>query len=418
MQHSFAPETAARPLRFLRIIASVDPATGGPIEGVLRSSQALKRLGHETDIATFDDPKDDRIASVPFKVHALGPRLMRYGFAPRLVPWLRRNASRYDAVFAHGLWNYTTAATWRGLARKRTPYFVFTHGMLDPWFRRHYPMKHWAKQAFWLGIEGRVLRDARAVLFTTEEERLLARTAYRGFSFRERVVAYGTADVEGDADRQIAKFRAAVPDLGNRPYLLFLSRIHPKKGCDVLLQAFARVADDRPEMCLVMAGPDQIGWAVKELRQMADALGIGGRVFWPGMLSGDTKWGAMRAARAFVLPSHSENFGIVVAEATACATPVVITDKVNIWREIDQGGAGFVGSDDVEGFASVLARCLSLDERDRSEMGKRARAVFLQSFHVDKAARDLVALTEEVKPENVRRNSGCKGANWPSATDS
>src|SRR5213076_1488953 len=115
-------------------------------------------------------------------------------------------------------------------------------GMLDPWFKRTYPLKHLKKWIYWPWADYRVLRDARAVLFTTEEERLLARQSFWLYRCREAVVDYGTAGPTGDAARQRESFRSAFPMLRDTRNLLFLSRLHPKQGCDTLLAAFARVA--------------------------------------------------------------------------------------------------------------------------------------------------------------------------------
>jgi glycosyltransferase involved in cell wall biosynthesis len=383
-------------LRILRVIATLSPAAGGPVEGLSRSTEALARMGHATEVACLDPPGAPWLARLPMQVHALGPRTRAYGYSPRLVPWLRANRDRFDAVIAHGVWNYASVGTWRGLAGGTTPYFVFTHGMLDPWFRASQPVKWWAKQAFWWAVEGRVLAGAAGVLFTTEEERRLARSAYVGYRYRERVVAYGSADAGGDAGRQAAAFRDAVPALGGRRCLLFLSRIHPKKGCDLLIEAFAAVAGRHPDLDLVMAGPDQTGWRA-DLERLAAARGVAGRIHWPGLLTGDAKWGAFRSAEAFVLPSHQENFGIVVAEAMACQKLVLITDKVNIWREVEASGGGLVGPDDLAGTRDLLERFLALSAADRTAMGERARAAFLERFSIEGAATDLVAALTEAR---------------------
>jgi glycosyltransferase involved in cell wall biosynthesis len=380
-------------MRILRSIASLDPATGGPVEGLLRSSRALADMDVATDIVTLDASDAPWLADIPFPVHALGPGTRRYSYSPRLTPWMKAHAKAYDAVILHGIWNYSSVGAWRGLAGAGTPYLLFTHGMLDPYFRSAHPLKHWAKQAYWLALEGRVLRDARAVLFTTEEERLLARGAFTGHSYTERVVAYGTSDVAGDAGQQIRAFKARVPDL-RRPFLLFLSRLHPKKGCDLLIRAFSQSGSD---LDLVMAGPDQTGWA-GDLKALARDLGIADRVHFPGMLAGDGKWGAYRAAEAFVLPSHQENFGIVVAEAMACGKPVLITNRVNIWREVEADGGGLVGADDLDGIAGLLRRFAELGDEERRAMGAAARAGFLKHFEIGVAARSIKSLIEGACP--------------------
>jgi glycosyltransferase involved in cell wall biosynthesis len=395
-------------MKILRVIGSVDPNYGGPIEGLIRSSEVLSGLGHTTEVASLDDAGSPFLKKFPLALHAFGGHLKYYGYAPGMVKWLRANASRFDMVIQHGLWNYTAFATWSALRNSKTPYFVFTHGMLDPWFRETYPFKHLVKQVFWWFSEGRLLRDARAVLFTSEEERLLARREFWPWLARESVVGYGTADVAGDKDAHIAAFRASLPALGERSFLLFLSRIDPKKGCDILIRAFVGIASLYPDLDLVMAGPDQYGWQ-RDLEDMVRSAGIADRVHWTGMIKGDAKWGAYRAAEAFVLPSHSENFGIVVAEALACGLPVLITKKVNIWREVETDGGGLVSRDDVEDFGRILHEFLAMPDDERRQLRARSRAVFMSHFEINsetkKLMNSLVRLTAHADEHGVRNNA-------------
>ena len=232
-------------------------------------------------------------------------------------------------------------------------------------------------------------------MFTCEEEGILAQDAFWPYSVNAACVGYGTRDVAGDPAAQEAAFRAAVPELADKRFLLFLSRIHEKKGCDQLLDGFARVAGREPDLDLVIAGPDQTG-LVATLKAQAEKLGIGHRVHFPGMLKGDIKYGAFRAAEAFVLTSHQENFGIVVAEALACGMPVLISNKVNIWREVADKRAGFVAPDTLDGTRELLQRLSALSGEERAEMGQRARACFERHFDIRNAALALEAVAKEV----------------------
>ncbi|ATC23456.1 glycosyltransferase [Caulobacter vibrioides] len=384
-------------LKVLHVIATADPASGGPIEGIIRQSETSRSIC-ERELVTVDQPSAPFIASFGLKIHPLGPEdngfasrglLRRYGYSPRLIPWLRRNAHRYDAVIVNGLWNFTAFGASMTLPWGKTPYFVFTHGMMDPWFRKTYPLKHLAKILFWLLVEGRLLAGARKVFFTSEEECRLARGQFPLWRYNEEVVGYGTAAPPTDSPAQRQAFRTLVPAVGERPYLLFLSRIHRKKGCDLLIDAFAKVAALQPDLQLVIAGPDQEG-LVSVLQARAKALGITDRIHWPGMLKGDAKWGAYRGAEAFVLPSHQENFGIVVAEAMACGAPVLITNKVNIWREIQASGAGLVENDDAEGAEALLRGWMVMDARHRMAMREAAFQAFKSHFDVANVAPALI----------------------------
>lgn len=388
-------------MNVLHVISSVNAETGGPIEVIMTSASVLAKHGCEQEILSLDSPLDGWSRTVPMALHAMGirdPRYLawrkkfpwlRYGYTPHFVPWLKKNAGRYDAIVIHGLWNYVALGSSRALAKSQTPYFVYAHGMLDPYFNKIQPLKAFAKQILWWFSEGRLLANARNVFFATEEERELARQSFWPFRCRERVVAFGTKDAPNNADAQIASFRAMLPRLADREFVLFLSRLHPKKGCDLLIRAFAKAAAKSNELDLVMAGPDSVGWE-SQLKAIAEDLGVADRIHWPGMLRGDQKWGAFRAAEAFILPSHQENFGLVVAEAMACGKPVLTTNKVNTWREVENSGAGLIANDDLEGITGLLTRFLALSREEKQAMGDRARQGYVEKFDIATMAPQLI----------------------------
>jgi glycosyltransferase involved in cell wall biosynthesis len=393
-------------MKLLHVISATDPESGGPIEAVLRISEVLLRDGHQVAAVSLEDEAEVARRRFPFPIAGLGRGTRAYRYNPHLAPWLRQNARNFDVVVLHGLWNYSSLGSWRGLKDGSTPYYIFAHGMMDPWFRDRYPLKHVAKQAFWTLAEGRVLRDARAVLFTCEEERIRAKGVFKGHSYRERVVLFGTADPAGDpAPRKVA-FESAVPALKDRRFLLYLSRIHPKKGCDLLIRAFAELASELPDdLQLIIAGPDQVGW-VPELQQLARSLRIDSRVHWPGMLKDDVKWGAFLQADALILPSHQENFGFVVAEAMACSVPVLVSDKVNIWREVQASASGLVQPDTLEGTRNLIRSFYALPTADRDRMSRNAREGFLRYFDIEVTAQDFArAVGCEHEPEPARESA-------------
>lgn len=392
--------------RILRLIQTLDPAFGGPVEGIRQWSEILSRRGVSTTVATLDAPSAPFLTSYPVKTVALGATdmewrerakgnmLSRFQYSPRYVPWLKQHAREYDAIFVHGLYNYSTLGARRALVGSDLNYYVVSHGSFDPWFRKHNVWKHFAKQILWPFSEAPLLKDAKAVLFTTEEEQRLAQNAFWPWKMKQRVIPYGTGKPPPPEAALRDAFRAQLPNLGERPYLLFLSRIHSKKGCDILLEAFAQCAEALPDVDLIIAGPDQTGMRA-ELEALASAMGIAGRVHWPGMMDGAAKWGAYYGADAFILPSHSENFGIVVAEALACGRPVLISDKVNIWREIKKSGAGIIETDTVEGATALIRRFYSLTPEEQTEMGTAAENCFSEHFLLEKVADDLIDLLQK-----------------------
>jgi glycosyltransferase involved in cell wall biosynthesis len=354
--------------------------------------QVFNRDGHSVEVLSLESQEEAARRTFPTPVTAVGNGIGRYGYNPKLAPWLRQHAGRFDCVIVHGLWNYSSLGSWLALRNLSTPYLIFSHGMLSPWFREHYPLKHLKKQAFWSLAEGRVLRDAKYVLFTCDEERLSARNVFRGFRYREAVPGYGTADPTGDADSQKSVFLATFPALKDKRFFLFLGRIHPVKGCDLLIEAFAECISTLPsDFNLVIAGPDPSGMT-PELKKLAEKLGISDRTHWIEMLEGDLKWGTMRAADALIHPSHHENFGMVIAEAMACGIPVLISDKVNIWREVLASQGGVVEPDTVEGTRKLICRFVALSGEELAKMKTAARQGFLQYFNVEQSARNLLNL--------------------------
>lgn len=381
-------------MKILHVICTTNLESGGPVEAVQKIATVFAKDGHAPEVVSLEPQEvvDGWLDRFPCPCTGLGRGIGRYRFNPKLVEWIRKRALSFDLVISHGVWNFTSAAVHWSLHNTPTPYFVFTHGMLDPWFRDAFPVKHLFKQAYWSMVEGRTLRDARAVLFTCEEERLRARGVYKGHRYHEQVVRYGTARPKGDPETEKAAFHEAFPQLKNRRFLLFISRIHPKKGCDLLIEAFANCLGELPaDLDVVMAGPDQVGIA-KGLQALAERHGVANRIHWPGMLKNELKWGAFRLAEAMILPSHQENFGFVVAEAMACGTPVLISDKVNIWREVLAAKAGFVEPDTLEGACNLLRRFAAMTDEERKQIEKDAVEGFGQYFDIEYTARDLLRI--------------------------
>lgn len=387
-------------MKLLRVIGTLDPAYGGPVEALRHMTVELAEQGHTSEIVVLDDVRSAGVEGFPAEVHALGRSHGKYRFSAQLVPWLSAHAHSYDAVVVHGIWQYQSFGVWRAAKTIGFPYFVFVHGALDPWFKRTYPLKHLKKWLYWPWAEYRVLRDASAVLFTTEDEQKLARESFWLYRANEAVVSYGIRAPEDDPHASRTTFLNAYPELSSKRILLFLSRIHRKKGCDLLIKAFAMAAARESQLHLVMAGPDQ-GGLQADLMNLARQLQVAERITWTGMLTGDMKSGAFRAGEAFVLPSHSENFGVAVIEALAHGMPVLTTDKVNIWRELVEGGAGLVGQDTEAGIGAMLNQWLSFSSEERIAMASRAKDCFSSHFDIGLAAEKFIHL--------VRRHVGEAG---------
>jgi glycosyltransferase involved in cell wall biosynthesis len=389
-------------MKLLHVIQSANPIHGGPIEGVRQIAGIYRTRNIEAELVTQDPADAPYIAGFPLKVHALGPGLLgKYGYSPRLLPWLLQNRQNYDCVIIHGLWQYHGYACWRTLHTTNTPYVVFTHGMLDPWFKRQYPLKHLKKWFYWEWREYRVLRDARAVLFTSEEERILAAESFSAYRVNPFVVGYGVRIPNFDFEGVRQDFFAKYPRLRGKRLAIFVGRIHPKKGCELLIEAFHQTLSHDPDWHLLMVGPDQVGWQA-DLQLQSSGLGIADRITWTGMLKGESKWGAMAASEIFVLPSHQENFGIVVAEALACGLPALISSQVNIWREVQKEGAGFVEQDTLAGTINLFRAWSRLDDSERAAMRTNSRRCFEEHFNLEHSSTRFLQLMQSLAQQDRR----------------
>ena len=368
-------------MRILHIVSTMSPEGGGPQEAV-RMIIRYAPPGYTNEVVTLDSPAASFLTSFPFPVHALGTDRKRW-FSSRLVPWLRANRDRFDGVMLHGLWEYIGVAVLHAIAGHK-PYVVFPHGMLDPYFKRRFPAKHAKKWIFWLANDYWLLRRAFRVLFTTQIEANLAKQSFWLHQWTPMVVALGaeppplkpqSSNPQTSTDTHA--FYNLCPEARGHNFLLYLGRIHPKKGPDLLLEAFAAVND--PNLHLVMAGPDANNYRA-ELEAFTERNNIASRVHWPGMLQGAPKWGAFAACDAFVLTSHQENFGIAVVEALACAKPVLISDQINIAPDIAADGCGLVQPDTLAGATQLLKDWLALAPAQRATMSQQALRTFANRY--------------------------------------
>jgi glycosyltransferase involved in cell wall biosynthesis len=388
------------------VIGSLDPAHGGPPEVSRQLVRAYAQIGDSMEIACCDSPRAAFLQDFPCLVHAFDQNWApRYGVSPRLWNWLHQNAFAYDGIVAQGIWNVPSLAVRQAARKANRPYCIFPHGSLDPWFKRRYPLKHVKKLTYW-PIQYPVLRDAAAVFFTSDKELPLAKLSFRPNEWNAVRFPNGIFPPEGDPTAEIARLYSEMPYLRNRRFLLFLGRIQPKKGCDILLSAFARVAALAPDLDIVMAGPDQVGWRSK-LQRIAAHAGISSRVHWPGALSGDLKWGALRSAEAFILPSHQENFGIAVVESLAAGRPVLITNQVNIWEGIIGDGAGMADDDTLEGIERLLRRWIAASSFEKEAMASRTYACFESRYSLRSGAEAIHAVFAGKSDAQVARAAKC-----------
>jgi len=375
----------------------MNPHTGGPCQTIRNFAPWFAEQGNSLDIVCLDDPKSDYLAREKCHVYALGRGLGSWNYHPALAPWLNEHLADYDAVILNGLWQFQGYALWRAANRANAPpYYIFPHGMLDPWFQRISvrPLKALRNWVLWKIIQHRVVHQAAGLLFTCEEERRLARQPFRPyFPKREVVVGLGLPEPAAYHHGMMAAFSEKCPKIDGKRYFLFLGRIHPKKGVDLLVKGYAALCRSMGNSLppnLVIAGPGLETTYGQKMRKLASEFCPPNSIFWPGMLTGDAKWGALYNCEASILPSSQENFGIAVVETLSCGRPVLISNQVNIWREIKDDGAALVQEDSVVRTTRLLQDWIGLSSETKSNMAGRAKPCFKRYFSIESATRKLL----------------------------
>jgi glycosyltransferase involved in cell wall biosynthesis len=223
---------------------------------------------------------------------------------------------------------------------------------------------------------------------------------------RDQLVRVSAATLDGASVANTSsnclksRFRARYPQLAGRRIILFLSRLDPKKGLDLLLPAFAQVRVQNPDVALVLAGNGDQSF-VTGLEEEAVRLGIAGDILWTDFLAGEEKWAVLSGADVFVLPSYSENFGVAVVEAMAFGLPVVVSDQVGIHREVAEAQAGLVVPCAWEELARALTR-LVRDKQLRSRMGENGKRLAQTHFSLEAVTGKLINVYIDVTTSQPR----------------
>ena len=326
---------------------------------------------------------DTKNGGVAEAVHLLNDEMCQCGLESTMSDDIKFNSESPSYVIAHGLWQWPTYHAYLNFKKKNIPYLLFPHGMLDPWFKKSYRLKHIKKQVYWLFRESKILSNAKAVCFTTEEEQKLARNTFFPYECNEVVTGLGVKSSSINVNDSYLTFLSKFPELKNKKCLLYLGRFHPKKGVDILIDSFLK-SKKKDEM-LVLAGPrDNPDSYLRNLTKLSERNS--NSIIWTGMLRDELKWGALYHADALILPSHQENYGMVVAESLSVGTPVFLTNKVNLWNEVISAGAGFVANDDPRGINDLLKKWVA---GEHNQMKEKAIHCFKEKLHIRKTVENI-----------------------------
>src|ERR1700733_4801176 len=378
-----------QPMRILQIIPTYYPAVryGGPIRSVHALSRSLVELGHEVHVFTssMDGPTDlDVPLNRPVNLDGVAvhyfpaPWIRRLAWCPAMQAALKTQIADFDVLHLHAIFVWPTSMAARVAKSTGVPFVLSPRGMLGAEVIRR--KSRLVKSAWIRLIETRTLRDAAAIHVTSELEAEEIRTLRLGFE-KLRCIPNGLSCPTTYAPIEAGPF-AALP----RPYALFLSRISWKKGLDRLIKSWKEV----PELSLVIAGNDEEDY-LPRLRALAAAEGVSARLHFIGEISDQHKWALYENAALFVLPSYSENFGNVVAEAMAVGCPVIVTPEVGLASFVRESGAGLVAN----GEPALLAKAINelrCDEEKRKKFGAAGRHAVRMRLSWSAVATQLVEL--------------------------
>jgi glycosyltransferase involved in cell wall biosynthesis len=380
-------------VKVLHVIPSLSMAHGGATRAVLLMEQALRAQGVHVETAATDDDGPGRRNGKPCgrplaedgALHWYFPKAAEfYKPSPAFARWIARAARDYDLLHLHALFTFTTAAAARAARRAGVPYIVEPIGTLNRYgMDRRRP---WLKRLSLALVEGPVLRHAAALRFTSAQEAEEARAAGIRWA-REAVIPLGVEPAAFDAAPRSAPTPGALR-------LLFLSRLDPKKNLEGLLDALAVLAPAHPGLHLTVAGDGEPGY-VAQLKARAASLGLDARLAWTGHVEGGRKTAALRQADVFVLPSHSENFGIAAAEALAAGLPCVLGHGVALAKEVADAGAGLATAPHPDVLAAVLGRMIGGQE-DLGAMSAAARRLARERYSIQAMGMRLQQLYTDI----------------------
>jgi glycosyltransferase involved in cell wall biosynthesis len=364
-------------MKVVHVVPNVSEEASGPSYSVPSLARAIGRYEHEVALLSV---RGRALPASPGFVHRVYPRaliLPRLWRSPALARALAREAQRCDVLHSHSLWVMPNIYPGWVALPAATPLVVSPRGTLSPWALNH---SRYRKKLVWALLQGRVVRAAACLHATAEQE-------YR--ELRELGLRQPVCVIPNGID--VPTLSALdEPERGGAPrILLYLGRLHVKKGIDRLLRAWTALAPARPDWCLWIAGPDD-GGHEPELRALAASLRAP-RVTFAGPVYGEEKRALYRRAALHVLPSHSENFGMTVAESLASGTPVIAT-RATPWSGLVREGCGFWIPLGVEPLIEALREATRLEPKELLGLGARGRAWMQRDFSWDSVAREMAAV--------------------------
>lgn len=379
-------------MHIIHITGGFSARYGGIAQVVSGLSSAQAKLGHHVVViaSTVPDEKDEVFKPRGVKlVISMQDALAKIwsGHSLELRHDIEDNIIKTDVVHFHGLWHYPLFLGSKVAYKGKIPYVIAPHGSLDPWCLEY---KRTKKKTYMGLIQRKQLLRASLIHATSDAERQVVNMSLPGV--RTGMIQNGVDIPQAFSNKDKAVFERLFPLLVNRRIILFMGRIHPVKGIDIMIRAFAEAKRTHIEHALVIAGPDEVGLK-HELEELAQELEVKDKIFFLGFIEGAAKRCLLHAAEMLVMPSHSEGFSISILEAMAFSKPVIITTGCD-FPEVAVEGAGIVVKPDPGELAEAMDM-VSSNKELANEMGSNGRRLVEKKYSWDKIAGDMIEMYKE-----------------------
>ena len=395
-------------MKVLHVISSLAPRAGGPTRVLQQLARIQVEQGLDVTICTTNADNPSGTLTVPsnqpLQEHGVTVWYHNIQFAPLLVSiplarWLREHISEFDIIHVHGLYRFPPSYAGWLAGRRNIPYLIRPHGGLDPYLHQQSSVSIRAKRWYEQHIDLPNLNRAAAIQFSSPQE--AERAAFLKLKAPPVFVPNG---LDWDDYHQLAEagaFRAGFDIPASAPLLLFVGRISFVKGLDLLIPAFAALLKHIDNAMLAIVGPDNEGLQSK-LQQQCREAGVSDQVIFTGHLAPAQVRQAYRDADLFVLPSHSENFGMTVIEAMACECPVLISDRVNICDAVRDASAGRVVGLDITELGNAMVDLLT-ERASTQKMAATGREFVRQHYSWDSISGQLTSAYEQLLAQHANR---------------
>jgi glycosyltransferase involved in cell wall biosynthesis len=383
-------------LKLLRLIASMDPKTGGPPNGINYITPFLNEINIDTTILCLDNPEESYIKNSQINIIALAENKTSWQYNPKLYHWLYNNLKNFDVVIVHGIWIYHSFAVTKAIKNLKKlnsnfeiKHFIYPHGMLDSYFQTEKKriLKSIRNYFYWHLVESKNINNATGIIYTSKIEMEIASKTFSKYKPKQIFnLGYGIA-VPNDIYKQ----------KNTEEYFLFLGRYDNKKGIDTIINAYHQIYLNYKIILpkLIIAGPGLNGEYGKHIQNLVNRNdNLKYQIELKDIVFGIEKWHLIANAKAMILWSHQENFGITVAESLGMGVPVLLSKQVNIWDEIVLNNAGFSENDTVGKLVETILKFNKLTELDYNLMCLNAKKMYHNYYKPEKYANRLKVLFE------------------------